>query len=79
VDSSASPVFFTGQLENGVMVYHSDQPQPDGKPYERRLTFTRCPGSGCASSARAPPDGGKTWTTEYDLIYVPQGAPFSAL
>jgi hypothetical protein len=79
VDSSASPVFFTGQLENGVMVYHSDQPQPDGKPYERRLTFTPLSGKRVRQFSQGTADGGKTWTTEYDLIYVPQGAPFSAL
>ena len=79
VDSSASPVFFTGQLENGVMVYHSDQPQPDGKPYERRLTFTPLPGKRVRQFSQGTADGGKTWSTEYDLIYVAQGAPFSAL
>jgi hypothetical protein len=79
VDSSASPVFFTGQLENGVMVYHSDQPQPDGKPYERRLTFTPLSGKRVRQFSQGTADGGKTWTTEYDLVYVPQGAPFSAL
>jgi hypothetical protein len=79
VDSSASPVFFTGQLENGVMVYHSDQPQPDGKPYERRLTFTPLPGKRVRQFSQGTADAGKTWTTEYDLIYVAQGAPFSAL
>jgi hypothetical protein len=79
VDSSASPVFFTGQLENGVMVYHSDQPQPDGKPYERRLTFTPLPGKRVRQFSQGTSDGGKSWSTEYDLIYVAQGAPFSAL
>jgi hypothetical protein len=79
VDSSATPVFFTGQLEQGVMVYHSDQPQPDGKPYERRLTFTPLPGHRVRQFSQGTEDGGKTWSTEYDLIYVAQGAPFSAL
>jgi len=79
VDSSATPVFFTGQLEQGVMVYHSDQPQPDGKPYQRRLTFTPLPGHRVRQFSQGTEDGGKTWSTEYDLIYVLQGAPFSAL
>lgn len=79
VDSSATPVFFTGQLEDGVMVYHSDQPQPDGKPYERRLTFTPLPGHRVRQLSRGTADGGRTWTTEYDLIYVPQGAAFVGL
>lgn len=79
VDSSASPVFFTGQLDSGVMVYHSDQPQPDGKPYERKLTFTPLPGKRVRQFSQGTADAGKTWTTEYDLIYVAQGAPFSAL
>ena len=79
VDSSATPVFFTGQLENGAMVYHSDQPQPDGKPYARRLTFTPLPGKRVRQFSQGTEDGGKTWSTEYDLIYVPQGEPFSAL
>ena len=79
VDSSATPIFFTGQLEDGVMVYHSDQPQPDGAPYERRLTFTPLPGHRVRQLSRGTADGGKTWSTEYDFIYVPQGAPFIAL
>ena len=79
VDSSAMPIFFTGQLENGVMVYHSDQPQQDGKPYRRRLTFTPLPGPRVRQFSQGTADGGKTWSTEYDLIYVQQGAPFSAL
>jgi hypothetical protein len=78
VDSSATPVFFTGHLESGVMVYHSDQPQPDGKPYQRRLTFTPLTGHRVRQFSEGTADGGKTWSTEYDLIYVPQGAPFTA-
>ena len=79
VDSSATPVFFTGQLEAGVMTYHSDQPQPDGKAYQRRLTFTPLGGHRVRQFSQGSADGGKTWSTEYDLIYVPQGAPFAAL
>jgi hypothetical protein len=79
VDASATPVFFSGQLENGTMVYHSDQPQPDGKPYARRLTFTPLAGKRVRQFSQGTSDGGKTWSTEYDLIYVAQGAPFSAL
>ena len=79
VDASATPVFFTGQLENGVMVYHSDQAQRDGKPYERRLTFTPLSGRRVRQFSQGTSDAGKTWSTEYDLIYVPQGAPFSVL
>jgi len=79
VDDGASPVFFTGQLENGAMVYHSDQPQPDGTAYERRLTFTPLPGHRVRQFSQGSADGGKTWSTEYDLIYVAKGAPFAAL
>ncbi len=79
VDSSATPIFFTGHLEDGVMVYHSDQPQADGKPYERRLTFSPLPGHRVRQLSQGTADGGRTWTTEYDFIYVPQGAPFTAL
>ena len=61
------------------MVYHSDQPQPDGKPYRRRLTFTPLAGPRVRQFSQGTTDGGKTWSTEYDLIYVPQGVPFSAL
>jgi len=79
VDSSATPIFFTGHLEDGGMVYHSDQPQQDGKPYERRLTFTPLPGHRVRQLSQGTADGGRTWTTEYDFIYVSQGAPFTAL
>jgi hypothetical protein len=79
VDAGGQPVFFTGQLEQGVMVYHSDQPQPDGSRYERRLTFTPLSGPRVRQFSQGSADGGKTWTTEYDLIYVAQGKPFTAL
>jgi len=79
VDSSATPIFFTGRLESGAMVYHSDQPRADGKPYQRRLSFTPLSGHRVRQFSEGTADGGKTWSTEYDLIYVPAGAPFSAL
>ena len=79
VDSSATPIFFTGRLEDGAMVYHSDQPRPDGAPYRRTLTFTPLPGNRVRQHSQGSTDGGKSWSTEYDFLYVPRGAPFAPL
>src|SRR5215813_3860854 len=78
-DNGASPIFFTGQLEKGAMVFHSTQPQPDGKQYQRRLSFTPLSGGRVRQFSEATTDGGKSWSTEYDFLYIPQGKPFSAL
>lgn len=53
--------------------------RPDGKPCARRLTFTPLSGKRVRQFSQGTSDGGKTWSTEYDLIYVAQGAAFSAL
>ena len=29
--------------------------------------------------SEATTDDGKSWSTEYDFLYIPQGKPFSAL
>ena len=79
VDNGSNPIFFTGQLEKGAMVFHSTQPQADGKQYERRLSFTPLSGGRVRQFSEATTDGGKNWSTEYDFLYIPQGKPFSAL
>jgi len=57
----------------------SQPPRNTTKPYQRRLTFTPLSGHRVRQFSEGTTDAGKTWSTEYDLIYVPQGAPFSAL
>jgi len=78
-DNGTSPIFFSGQLEKGAMVFHSTQPQADGKQYQRRLSFTPLSGGRVRQFSEATTDGGKSWSTEYDFLYIPQGKPFSAL
>ena len=51
---------------------------PEGKPFERRLTFTPLPRRRVRKFSQSTSDAGKTWRVEYDLISVPHGAPFSA-
>jgi len=42
---------------------------PGGKPYKRRLTFTRLDPDKVRQFGERSDDGGTTWKTEYDLEY----------
>jgi hypothetical protein len=55
------------------MVYHAEAPQPDGKMGERELTFFNLGPDKVRQFSRITTDGGKTWSTEYDLTYLRHG------
>lgn len=74
VDEQGSTTFFWGKLEGANMVYHAEAPQPDGKMGERELTFFNLGPNKVRQFSRITTDGGKTWTTEYDLTYVRRAA-----
>jgi len=70
VDEQGSTTYFKGKLEDKNMVFHAEAPQPDGKVGERKLTFYNLGPNKVRQFSQVTTDGGKTWTTEYDLTYV---------
>ena len=74
VDEQGSTTYFKGKLEDKNMVFHAEAPQPDGKMGERKLTFFNLGPDKVRQFSQVTTDGGKTWTTEYDLNYVRRGS-----
>ena len=70
VDAQGSTTFFHGKLEGKNMVYYAETPQPDGSILKRRLTFFNLGPNKVRQFSQQTRDDGKTWQTEYDLIYV---------
>jgi hypothetical protein len=70
VDAQGSTTFFHGQLEGKDMVYYAETPQPDGSVLKRRLTFFNLGPDKVRQFSQQSKDNGKSWQTEYDLIYV---------
>ena len=77
IDASGRPFVFVGtKKENGILY---EGPHLDGKAtkFKRRM-FIRPIGNGrVQQTGTKSNDGGKTWQTEYDLVYVPRGEPFT--
>ncbi|MCI0351174.1 MAG: tetratricopeptide repeat protein [Acidobacteriales bacterium] len=73
VDEQGTTTHFWGQLEGKNMVFHAEAPQPDGKMGERKLIFFNLGPDKLRQFSQITTDGGKTWTTEYDLTYVRRG------
>jgi hypothetical protein len=62
--------FLRGEGAEGKIVYYADKVTgPNGKPFMRRLTFTKLSNDKVRQYGELSNDGGKTWTTEYDLEY----------
>lgn len=62
--------FLRGVGKPGEIVYYADKVTgADGKIFMRRLTFTRLSDDKVRQLGERSDDGGKTWTTEYDLEY----------
>lgn len=78
VDDQGQTTFFWGNLEGQNMVFHSDGENPDGSKFERRLTFFPLAPNKVRQFSQLTSDGGKTWTTEYDLTYIRRDAKQSA-
>ena len=74
VDEQGSTTHFWGNLEGKNMVFHSEAQQPDGKMGERKLVFHNLGPDKLRQVSQVTTDGGKTWTTEYDLTYVRRGS-----
>src|SRR5262245_45111748 len=73
VDEQGTTTYYHGKLEGKNMVFHAD-PSPDGKTGERTMTFFNLGPDKVRQLGQITNDGGKTWTTQFDLTYVRRGA-----
>lgn len=71
VDTSAGVMFFHGELKHNIMDYWTeDVPQAGGGTLLRHLQFFNLAPDKVRQFSQGSNDGGKTWHTEYDLIYT---------
>jgi tetratricopeptide (TPR) repeat protein len=70
VSDSGSTNYFQGTLVDTSMRYKLEMPGPNGGTLMRHLTFTPLEGGKVRQLSEGSTDGGKTWTTEYDFVYV---------
>lgn len=62
--------YLRGKGEPGKMTFFADKVVGrDGKAFQRRLTFYKLSDDKVRQHGERSADGGKTWTTEYDLEY----------
>ena len=62
--------FLRGDASDGKIVYYADKVMdPKGKPFMRRLSFTKLSNDKVRQFGERSDDEGKTWTAEYDLEY----------
>jgi tetratricopeptide (TPR) repeat protein len=71
VDASGEVHEYAGEWKDGEMHLEGPASDHDGNKTFRRMTFTPLPGGRVKQKGETSPDG-KTWTTEYELIYVPK-------
>jgi len=62
--------YFKGALIDGEMRYTLEMPAPGGGTLMRHLTFSKLPEGKVRQFSQGSTDGGKTWNTEYDFVYV---------
>jgi len=68
VDDKGTFTHYIGGLINGEMVVTADT-IVSGKPTLAKMTFTKMPNGDVRQHGENSTDGGKTWTTSFDLIY----------
>lgn len=62
--------FLRGEAANGSVVFYADKVTgPKGVIFSRKLSFTKLGDDKVRQLGEKSEDGGKTWTTEYDLEY----------
>lgn len=71
IDNAAGTTeFLRGEATEGKIVFYADKVVgADGKPFIRRLTFTKLSEDKVRQFGERSDDGGNTWKTEYDLEY----------
>jgi hypothetical protein len=71
VDGAGNVVHFTGEApREGSMVLASDGMGPGGKRMVTKMTYTRIATDSVRQVWEQSSDGGKTWTTSFDGVYV---------
>lgn len=72
VDSQGSITNYSdGHFENNQMILQTaDEVQPDGSHKILKMTFTKIDGNTVRQFGESSTDGGKTWSTDFDLKYV---------
>jgi hypothetical protein len=71
VDTSGGVMFFHGGLKGDIMDYWTDDvPQSTGGTLLRHLQFFNLGPDKVRQFSQGSTDGGKTWHTEYDLVYA---------
>lgn len=80
VDATGQLHEYVGQLDKGGnMVFLGSAPQAAGQPkLPTRLTFFRLEPDRVRQFSESSSDAGKTWTTNYDLIYTRRGSSTAA-
>lgn len=69
-DDGAATVFRGNLAKPGEMLYVTEKPLPGGKVRLRHWMLTLMPDGTIRELATGTEDGGKTWTTDYDLKWV---------
>ena len=70
VQDNGGTTHYTGQLEDGKMMYLAESKTPAGASFLRRLSFTPIAADKVRQFEEISTDGGKTWTVGYDFLYV---------
>jgi hypothetical protein len=70
VDDRGGVLLLTGGIRDGKMVLEGQTPAPGGKSVRQRITWAPASGGRVRQYWDSSSDGGKTWKTEFDGIYV---------
>lgn len=71
VDQGSGRIYFEGNFDKAqnAMVFH-EKLNPDPEKPDRRLTFFNIASDSVRQFSQQSTDGGKTWSVEYDFMYV---------
>jgi hypothetical protein len=69
VDKNGVLTEYIGELKDGKMIYTADETR-GGKRTLLKMTFTKQSDGNVRQFGEQSTDGGKTWQTRYDLVYV---------
>ncbi|MEO8334331.1 MAG: DUF4440 domain-containing protein [bacterium] len=81
VDNGAGQHDYRGELKDGNMAYVGDTPAPNGQlgRVPTRLTFFRLGNDSVRQFSEISNDTGRTWQSNYDLMYVRRAADAAVL
>ena len=72
VDNTGATFLFTGDIVDGAMVFERESEDPEGNITMTQMIIRPMEDGNVHQVGQNSVDGGKTWTTNYDMIYVPQ-------